>query len=126
MRTLALFIATAVAEIVGCYLPFLWLKQGRSPWLLLPAAASLALFAWLLTLHDTAAGRVYAAYGGVYIGVALAWLWAVDGVRPRLGISSASASPWAAWRSSCSSHDEALPQCDVSSCLDNSRAQMTS
>lgn len=82
MRTLALFIATAVAEIVGCYLPFLWLKQGRSPWLLLPAAASLALFAWLLTLHDTAAGRVYAAYGGVYIGVALAWLWAVDGVRP--------------------------------------------
>ena len=52
-------------------------------WLLLPAAASLALFAWLLTLHDTSgAGRVYAAYGGVYIGVALAWLWAVDGIRP--------------------------------------------
>ena len=59
------------------------LKQGKPVWLLLPAAASLALFAWLLTLHDTAgAGRVYAAYGGVYIGVALAWLWAVDGIRP--------------------------------------------
>ena len=48
----------------------------------MPAAVSLAAFAWLLTLHATAAGRVYAAYGGVYIGVAIAWLWAVDGVRP--------------------------------------------
>ena len=82
MKTFLLFAATALAEIVGCYLPWLWLKQGRSVWLLLPAAASLALFAWLLTLHETAAGRVYAAYGGVYIGVAIVWLWAVDGVRP--------------------------------------------
>lgn len=71
-----------MAEIVGCYLPYLWLKQGRSAWLLLPAAASLALFAWLLTLHPTAAGRVYAAYGGVYVGVALMWLMLVDKVRP--------------------------------------------
>ena len=82
-NTLLLFIATALAEIVGCYLPWLWLKQGKPAWLLLPAAASLALFAWLLTLHDTTgAGRVYAAYGVVYIGVALVWLWAVDGIRP--------------------------------------------
>lgn len=82
MKTLLLYLATALAEILGCYLPYLWLKQGHSAWLLLPAALSLALFAWLLTLHDTAAGRVYAAYGGVYIGMAIAWLWAVDGVRP--------------------------------------------
>lgn len=82
MNTLLLFIATALAEIVGCYLPWLWLKQGRSVWLLIPAAVSLGLFAWLLTLHDTAAGRVYAAYGGVYICVALAWLWLVDQIRP--------------------------------------------
>lgn len=82
MKTLLLFIATALAEIVGCYLPYLWFKQGRSVALLLPAALSLALFAWLLTLHEAAAGRVYAAYGGVYIGVALAWLWAVDRVQP--------------------------------------------
>ena len=82
MKTLLLFIATALAEIVGCYLPWLWLKQGKSVWLLLPAAASLALFAWLLTLHPTASGRVYAAYGGVYISMALLWLWAVDGIRP--------------------------------------------
>ena len=58
------------------------MKEGRAAWLLIPAAASLALFAWLLTLHEAAAGRVYAAYGGVYIGVALAWLWAVEGIRP--------------------------------------------
>lgn len=82
MRTLLLYLATALAEIVGCYLPWLWLRQGAPVWLLLPAAASLVLFAWLLTLHDTASGRVYAAYGGVYIGAAIAWLWAVDGVRP--------------------------------------------
>ena len=82
MKTLALFVATALAEIIGCYLPWLWLKEHRSAWLLLPAAISLALFAWLLTLHPSAAGRVYAAYGGVYITVAIIWLWLVDGIRP--------------------------------------------
>ena len=82
IKTLGLFAATAVAEILGCYLPYLWLRKGGSVWLLLPGAASLALFAWLLSLHPTAAGRVYAAYGGVYIGVAIVWLWAVDQVRP--------------------------------------------
>jgi small multidrug resistance family-3 protein len=81
-KTFALFVLTAVAEIVGCYLPYIWLKRNGSPWLLIPALASLAIFAWLLTMHPTAAGRVYAAYGGVYIGVAIAWLWLVDGVRP--------------------------------------------
>lgn len=82
MKNFLLYVVTAVAEIVGCYLPWRWLKEGGSAWLLLPGAASLALFAWLLTLHGAAAGRVYAAYGGVYVAVALAWLWAVDGVRP--------------------------------------------
>jgi small multidrug resistance family-3 protein len=82
LKTLALFAATAVAEIVGCYLPYLWLKEGQSIWLLVPAAVSLAMFAYLLALHPTAAGRVYAAYGGVYIAVAIAWLWAVDKVQP--------------------------------------------
>lgn len=82
LKTFGLFVLTALAEIVGCYLPWLWLKQDKSAWLLLPAAASLALFAWLLSLHPTAAGRVYAAYGGVYVSVAILWLWSVDGVRP--------------------------------------------
>jgi small multidrug resistance family-3 protein len=81
-RTTVLFAATACAEIVGCYLPYLWLRYGRSAWLLLPGAASLALFAWLLALHPHAAGRTYAAYGGVYVAAAIGWLWLVDGQRP--------------------------------------------
>ncbi|MCY1462917.1 hypothetical protein D9M71_807430 [compost metagenome] len=71
---------TALAEIVGCYLPWLVLRQGKSALLLLPAAVSLGLFAWLLTLHPAAAGRTYAAYGGMYIAVALLWLRFVDGL----------------------------------------------
>lgn len=82
LRTFALFVATAIAEIVGCYLPYLWLRKGAPAWVLLPAALSLAAFAWLLTLHPAAAGRVYAAYGGVYVATAIFWLWAVEGLRP--------------------------------------------
>lgn len=80
LKTTLLFIATALAEIIGCFLPYLWLRKGGSMWHLLPAAASLALFVWLLTLHPTASGRVYAAYGGVYVATALVWLRVVDGV----------------------------------------------
>ena len=76
-----LFIATALAEIIGCFLPYLWLRKGGSMWLLAPAAASLVLFVWLLTLHPAASGRVYAAYGGVYVATALVWLRFVDGVK---------------------------------------------
>jgi small multidrug resistance family-3 protein len=79
-RTVALFVFTALAEIVGCFLPYLWLRKDRSVWLLVPAACSLALFVWLLTLQPAAAGRVYAAYGGVYVAVAMIWLWKVDGI----------------------------------------------
>lgn len=82
MKTFLLYVATAAAEIVGCFLPYLWLREGHSVWLLVPAALSLALFAWLLTLHPAAAGRVYAGYGGVYVSVALVWLWAVERIRP--------------------------------------------
>jgi small multidrug resistance family-3 protein len=82
LKTFGLFVATAVAEIVGCYLPYLWLKRGYSAWLLIPAALSLALFVWLLSLHPHAAGRVYAAYGGVYVATAIIWLWVVDSTRP--------------------------------------------
>lgn len=82
VKTFALFVVTAIAEIVGCYLPLLWLRNGAPAWVLLPAAISLGLFVWLLSLHPFAAGRVYAAYGGVYVATALAWLWMVDGIRP--------------------------------------------
>ena len=80
-KAFGLFVLTALAEIVGCYLPYLWLKKGEPAWLLLPAAASIALFVWLLTLHPAASGRVYAAYGGVYVATALVWLRVVDGMR---------------------------------------------
>lgn len=82
LRTIGLFVLTALAEIAGCYLPYLWLRHGSSPWLLVPGAVSLALFVWLLSLHPSAAGRTYAAYGGVYVSVALLWLWQVDRVVP--------------------------------------------
>ena len=74
MKTFVLYLATALAEIVGCYLPYLWLRQKGPVWLLLPALASLALFAWLLTLHDAASDQVRCAYRGVYIGSAIVWL----------------------------------------------------
>ena len=82
LKTVGLFVLTALAEIAGCYLPYLWLRQDRSPLLLVPAAASLGLFVWLLSLHPSAAGRTYAAYGGVYVTVAVLWLWWVDEVVP--------------------------------------------
>src|SRR5471030_3203721 len=80
LKTSLLFFITALAEIIGCFLPYLWLRKGGSLWLLFPAALSLAAFAWLLTLHPAASGRVYAAYGGVYVAVAMLWLWQVDGI----------------------------------------------
>jgi small multidrug resistance family-3 protein len=82
LKTAGLFLVTAIAEIVGCYLPYLWLREGKSAWLLLPAALALAAFVWLLSLHPTSSGRVYAAYGSVYVATAVAWLWLIDGVRP--------------------------------------------
>jgi small multidrug resistance family-3 protein len=81
-KVFALFVVTAIAEIVGCYLPYLWLKRDSSILLLIPAAAALAAFVWLLTLHPHAAGRTYAAYGGVYIVVALAWLLVIERIVP--------------------------------------------
>ncbi|RJF95684.1 hypothetical protein D3871_20100 [Noviherbaspirillum saxi] len=71
---LGLFFAAAVAELVGCYLPLLWLSSKGATWLLLPAALSLVIFVWLLTLHPAASARVYATYGAIYIATALGWL----------------------------------------------------
>lgn len=74
IQTLLLFTLTALAEIGGCYLGYLILKQNKPAWLWIPTAIILFMFVWLLTLHPTATGRVYAMYGGIYICVALAWL----------------------------------------------------
>jgi small multidrug resistance family-3 protein len=82
LKTVGLFMVTALAEIIGCYLPYLWIREGKTIWLLVPGALSLMAFVWLLSLHPEAAGRVYAAYGGVYIFMAILWLWTVDGMKP--------------------------------------------
>lgn len=84
IKTFGLFALTALAELIGCYLPYLWLRESKTIWLLIPGALSLAAFVWLLTLHPTAVGRVYAAYGGVYVAMAILWLWTVNGIRPTL------------------------------------------
>ena len=77
------YIGAALAELGGCFSVWLWLREGGPVWWLAPGMVSLVLFAWLLTLVDSsAAGRAYAAYGGVYICASLAWLWAVEGIRP--------------------------------------------
>lgn len=81
LKTFGLYVLTALAEIIGCYLPYLVLKQNKSAYLFIPAILSLMAFVWLLTLHPAAAGRVYAAYGGVYIAVALCWLFLVDRIH---------------------------------------------
>lgn len=73
----------AVAEIAGCFAFWAWLKLDRSPLWLIPGVASLALFAYLLTRVDSdAAGRAYAAYGGVYIAASISWLWLVEQKAP--------------------------------------------
>lgn len=81
--SLIAFLGAAVAEIAGCYAFWAWLRLGKSPFWLISGVASLALFAYLLTLVDAEhAGRSYAAYGGIYIAAALVWLWLAEGVRP--------------------------------------------
>lgn len=80
ITTFILFLITAVMEILGCYFPYLILNQHKSHWLWIPTALALAVFVWLLTLHPAASGRIYAAYGGIYIFTALMWLRFVDQV----------------------------------------------
>jgi small multidrug resistance family-3 protein len=83
MRSLVFFCLAAVCEIAGCFSFWAWLKQNRSPLWLIPGCLSLLLFAWLLTRADTHfAGRAYAAYGGIYIGASLLWMWAVERTVP--------------------------------------------
>lgn len=81
--TFPFFIAAAMAEIAGCFAFWAWWRLEKSIFWLVPGIASLIVFAWLLSLADTnAAGRAYAAYGGIYICASLVWLWSVEGIRP--------------------------------------------
>lgn len=81
----AIYLAAALAEIAGAYAFWAWLRQGKSAGWLIPGLLSLALFAYLLTRIDVnAAGRAYAAYGGLYIVTSLGWLWLAEGIRPNV------------------------------------------
>lgn len=83
MPTFAAYVAAALFEIAGCFAFWGWFRLAKPIWWLVPGLASLAIFAWLLTLVESAAaGRAYAAYGGIYIAASLGWLWAVEGFRP--------------------------------------------
>ncbi len=82
LQSIGLFFVTAFAELLGSYLMYLWLRQGKSPLLAIPAVISLIVFGWLLTLHPGAASRTYAAYGGIYVFSALLWLWIIEHQQP--------------------------------------------
>ena len=86
MPTAVIYVAAALAEIGGCFTVWMWWRLGRSIWWLAPGMVSLAVFALLLSLVETpAAGRAFAAYGGVYIVASLAWMALVEGVMPDRG-----------------------------------------
>jgi small multidrug resistance family-3 protein len=82
MTTILAYIGAAIAEIAGCFSVWAWLRLDKPVWWLAPGAVSLGLFAYLLTLVESdAAGRAYAAYGGVYIVASILWLWLIEGAR---------------------------------------------
>ena len=83
IATPAVYVLAALAEIAGCYAFWAWLKLDKPVFWLVPGVASLIAFAWLLTLVPSeAAGRAYAAYGGIYIVASLAWMWLVERATP--------------------------------------------
>ena len=82
MTSFAFYTIAAVAEIIG-YFPFwAWLRLDKSVYWILPGIVSLIVFAVLLTrINSMFAGRTFAAYGGVYIAASLLWLWIIEGQR---------------------------------------------
>jgi len=83
LLTLLLYVGAAFLEIAGCFALWAVFRLSKTPWWIVPGAASLLLFAFLLTRIDLDfAGRAYAAYGGIYIISSLAWLWTVENQAP--------------------------------------------
>ncbi|PSB46987.1 YnfA family protein [Chamaesiphon polymorphus] len=83
MQNFLLFLLAALGEISGCYAFWAWLRLGKSILWLVPGILALILFASVLTRVDASnAGRVYAAYGGIYLLSSLVWLWLAEGVQP--------------------------------------------
>ncbi len=83
LKTYTLYVLAALFEIAGCFAVWGWLRLEKPVWWLVPGVMSLVLFAWLLALVESeAAGRTYAAYGGIYILASILWLLAVEGRMP--------------------------------------------
>ena len=83
MTSFAFYAIAAVAEIIGCFAFWAWLRLDKSVYWILPGIVSLVVFAILLTrIEAIFAGRTFAAYGGIYIAASLLWLWIIEGQRP--------------------------------------------
>jgi small multidrug resistance family-3 protein len=81
-KSMCYFILAGLCEIGGGYLVWLWLREGRSVWLAAIGALVLVLYGVIPTLQPENFGRVYAAYGGVFIIISLLWGWQVDRIQP--------------------------------------------
>ena len=82
MTSFAFYAIAAVAEIIGCFAFWAWLRLDKSVYWIFPGIVSLIVFAVLLTrINSIFAGRTFAAYGGVYIVASLLWLWIIEGQR---------------------------------------------
>ncbi len=83
MQTFIFFLLAALGEISGCYAFWVWLRMGKSIFWIAPGVLALIFFAVALTkVNASNAGRVYAAYGGIYILSSLFWLWLAEGIKP--------------------------------------------
>jgi len=81
-KSLLYFVLAGFCEIGGGYLVWLWLREGRSAWLAVCGATVLVLYGVTQTLQPANFGRVYAAYGGIFIALSLGWGFAIDRIRP--------------------------------------------
>ena len=82
VKSLILFTAAGLCEIGGGYLIWLWLRERKPVWYAVLGAVVLVLYGVIPTLQPANFGRVYAAYGGVFIVLSLLWGWQIDRVMP--------------------------------------------
>lgn len=81
-KSLFYFIVAGFFEIGGGYLVWLALKEDKGPWYLVAGAVVLFLYGIIPTLQEASFGRVYVAYGGIFIVLSILWGWQVDKVVP--------------------------------------------
>ena len=81
-RSMLYFLAAGLCEIGGGYLIWLWLRSGKPAWYAAAGVVVLAFYGIIPTLQPANFGRVYAAYGGVFVALSIAWGWKVDHVIP--------------------------------------------